>query len=165
MNINECSIRRATIDDMLLYFEWANDPDVRQNSFNQNPITLEEHEQWFQKKVLSSTSYLYVLECGGKPAGQIRFDEIEPHTFEIDFTIAPDMRGYGIGIQLLKLGILELANVIDTQFIVRGIVKNTNIASVKSFLRAGFITIEENSSAHSTKYELCISHTVKIHQF
>lgn len=141
-------MRRATIDDMLLYFEWVNDPDVRQNSFNQTPITLEEHKQWFQKKLSSPSSYLFVLECQGQPAGQIRFDEVEEGVFEIGFSIDMKYRGFGLGKHILSQSIQELKKNIIFPCTIYGLVKSDNVASTKAFLKAGFLL--DNVQNHSS---------------
>ena len=44
-------IRLANEDDLLTYFEWANDKDVRANAINQDPILLEIHTKWFLSRI------------------------------------------------------------------------------------------------------------------
>jgi hypothetical protein len=38
------SFKKASLDDMRLYFEWANDSIVREQSYNSGTIDLENHE-------------------------------------------------------------------------------------------------------------------------
>jgi RimJ/RimL family protein N-acetyltransferase len=133
------SLRRATADDMMLYFQWANDPDVRRNAFHQEPILLASHQDWFIRKIADKQSYLYVLEKQGAPAGQIRFDMTENGIAEIDFSIAPEFRGQGLGAELLRYGVEALVNDTHISLVVQGIVKKENIASCQAFLRAGFV--------------------------
>ena len=59
--VDNINLREARIEDMMIYFEWANDKEVRQNSFNQNSITLAEHKRWFSNKIASSK--LILLSC------------------------------------------------------------------------------------------------------
>ena len=40
-------LRKATIEDMDLLFQWANDPVVRKNSFSTAEISYEEHTKWY----------------------------------------------------------------------------------------------------------------------
>jgi UDP-2,4-diacetamido-2,4,6-trideoxy-beta-L-altropyranose hydrolase len=133
------SLRRATADDMMFYFQWANDPDVRRNAFHQEPILLASHQDWFIRKIADDHSYLYVLEKQGVPAGQIRFDMTENGIAEIDFSIAPEFRGQGLGAELLRYGVETLVNDTPQTSVVQGIVKKENIASCQAFLRAGFV--------------------------
>jgi UDP-2,4-diacetamido-2,4,6-trideoxy-beta-L-altropyranose hydrolase len=132
-------LRKATKADVMLYFAWANDPDVRRNAFNQEAILLESHQSWFLGKLASNNSYLYILESNGIPAGQIRFDCREPSVAEIDFSVAPEFRGQGLGMMLIQCGVASLSQVITTRpLLIQGAVKRENIASCKAFLRAGF---------------------------
>lgn len=132
-------LRPARIDDLLLYFQWANDPDVRRNAFHQEPILLTSHQDWFTRKIADNRSYLYVLEKEGVPAGQIRFDTTDDRTVEIDFSVAREFRGQGLGSILLRLGVEALAQDAPHPIIVHGAVKRENTASCQAFLRVGFV--------------------------
>ena len=140
-------------EDIELYFTWANDPDVRRNAFNQNPILFADHRKWFENKLQSASSFLYVLEKDGRPAGQIRFDATEENVFEIDFSIDRNFRGQGLGAHILKRGMqqfsMDIASLPDAgaPILVKGIVKYENTASCRAFLRAGF----EEEAYHRTE--------------
>lgn len=140
MNESHLTLRRATEQDMMLYFEWANDPVVRQNAFSQEPIPLEAHKSWFAKKLADKNTVMYVLESDGVPAGQIRFDLVEPHLFEIGYTIASEFRGKGLGTVILQTSTqqLERDKALFKPFTMRGVVKQENIPSCKAFLSAGY---------------------------
>ena len=43
-------LRVADWGDVDLLFSWANDKEVRKNSFSSEPICYEEHLAWFRKK-------------------------------------------------------------------------------------------------------------------
>jgi UDP-2,4-diacetamido-2,4,6-trideoxy-beta-L-altropyranose hydrolase len=139
MKKQQLHIRRATNDDMMLYFAWANDADVRRNAFQQEPISLENHQHWFAKRLASPTSHLFVLEQDSIPVGQIRFDETEQNLFEIGYSIAQNMRGKGFGADLLEYGVTEIRAITPAPFRIFGRVKIENLASAKAFLRAGFL--------------------------
>lgn len=130
-------LRRATSDDMMLYFEWANDPDVRKNSFSQEPISLEAHKSWFAKKLGDENAVLYVLEVEGVAAGQIRFD-LKNGEAEIGFSIAQKFRGKGLGSDILRYSCTALWQEKGTSLSINGAVKAENIASGRAFKRAGF---------------------------
>jgi UDP-2,4-diacetamido-2,4,6-trideoxy-beta-L-altropyranose hydrolase len=143
------TLRRATSDDMMLYFEWANDPDVRQNSFSQEPIALEAHKSWFAKKISDVNTVLYVLEVDGVPAGQIRFD-LNNEQAEIGFSIDPQFRGQGLGNSILRLSSATLWRELDTAITICGAVKTANTASNRAFERAGFT--KSPTSTESVNY-------------
>ena len=52
------SLRNVISSDKNLLFKWANDPEVRKWSFNKAPITLDEHQIWFEKKLYDSKTIL-----------------------------------------------------------------------------------------------------------
>jgi len=134
-------IRRAQEEDLMLYFSWANDPEVRHNSFNQEPISLEKHEHWFRSKLTNPNAFLYVLESDGKPVGQIRFDiggEDNALVAEIDISVAPEARGRGFSLHLFKHGIAAFAAEAPLPITLQGSVKASNEASCQAFLQAGF---------------------------
>ena len=135
-------LRPATLADEELYLAWANEPEARRQSFNSEPILLEQHQRWFRSRVKSQHVLLRVLvDVEGLPLGQIRFERSadEPSRATIGFFLDPVARGYGLAAELLQLG----AAAIDQQWggAVRahGEVRVTNLASARAFLRAGYV--------------------------
>jgi RimJ/RimL family protein N-acetyltransferase len=145
MNDSRISLRRTTADDMMLYFAWANDPEVRANSFTQDIITLEAHERWFASKLADENTVMYVFECDGVPAGQIRF-ALANGAAEIGFSIAKEFRGKGLGTEILRRSCEMLWNERGTNLIIRGAVKTANTASSRAFERAGFTTMDDSTN-------------------
>ena len=132
------SYRKATLADMKRYFEWANDVIVRENAVSTEPIQWEGHQKWFAKRVVSSTSFLYVFEHNEQPFGQVRFD-IEENSAFIDYSIDTNFRGQGLGTKMLEQGITIFEKEAVNQFQqIIGIVKMTNLPSMKVFERLGF---------------------------
>ncbi len=136
------TMRRAQAEDMLTYFRWANDSAVRQNSYTSEPIPLESHKAWFERKVSSHDSFLYILEHGGEPAGQIRFD-IRDGVAHIGFSIDEAWRGCGLGTHLLRYGTEMFQQDASEAYPVHGAVKVENIPSLKAFAAAGFHVLAE----------------------
>ena len=95
-------LREAAEEDMMLYFDWANDPVVRQNSFQTAPIDLATHEAWFRRKVTEETCLLYVLTDGTMDYGQVR-GQVDDGKIEIGYSIAKEHRGKGLARIMLKL--------------------------------------------------------------
>src|SRR5581483_8142161 len=80
----QLTIREARPEDARLLWEWANDPSVRSNSFNQEPIPWESHLRWYEKRLASPGTRFWLLEVNSVPAGQIRYDrDDEGHSAEI----------------------------------------------------------------------------------
>lgn len=132
------SFRMANEGDLLMYFNWVNDDEVRQNSFNSAKIELEDHKKWFTNKINDSKSLMLIAYLKNIPVGQVRFDETQHPDFEIDFSIEKKWRGKGIGAKILRAGTLELINKKPFFNRIIGKVKVDNISSGKSFINAGF---------------------------
>jgi UDP-2,4-diacetamido-2,4,6-trideoxy-beta-L-altropyranose hydrolase len=128
-------LRPAAPDDMLLYFGWANDPEVRRQAIDTDEITLEKHREWFAGRLATTRSHLFVMCAGDLPVGQIRFDRDESDAW-IDYSIDPLFRGRGWGTQVVMLGVQQLLNCGPITF--RADVKDANLASRSVFGRLGF---------------------------
>lgn len=134
-------LRLAEATDVWLYHWWANDPQVRQQSFNSEPIPLEQHRRWFEGRLNSPLALLLVLEDGdGLPLGQIRFerDAANETRAVVSFSLDRLARGHGLASQLLELGMAVLARCWGNSAEVEGEVRANNPASCRAFLRAGF---------------------------
>lgn len=131
-------LRPAQPQDMMRLFEWANDPVVRENSFNQSPIPLEVHRIWFENKIQEKTCLFLVAWVQGIPAGMIRYD-LKQNQGVISFLVAPDFRGKGLGTILLQKGEVLLRQLHPEVCLVIGHVQETNQASLSSFRKAQYL--------------------------
>ncbi|TCV84261.1 UDP-2,4-diacetamido-2,4,6-trideoxy-beta-L-altropyranose hydrolase [Sulfurirhabdus autotrophica] len=128
-------LRAAYQEDMISYFNWANDPEVRKNAIHTDPVPWAAHTEWFTKKLSDPNSHLYVLDAAGLPVGQIRFDE-EGKQARIDYSLDTLVRGRGWGAKLVSLGSDILQKIKPTELLAE--VKTENQASRSVFLRLGF---------------------------
>jgi UDP-2,4-diacetamido-2,4,6-trideoxy-beta-L-altropyranose hydrolase len=136
------SIRRASLNDLMQYFEWANDPSVRSNSFNSKTIELDNHVSWFNKKIKDKDSYLYIIYLENINIGQVRFDKIN-NEFVVDYSLDSYFRGVGLGEDILNLAINKLIQEIYMHITIVGLVKCTNLTSCKTFEKMLFDKQEE----------------------
>jgi len=100
-------VHRATEEDLMLYFVWANDPALRANSINQQAISLENHKEWFMRRLKDPNTCFYLFMNGSKPVGQVRFDHKEEGTY-INYSIAKEHRGKGLSQPILRLAMRQL---------------------------------------------------------
>ena len=103
MSSRELCLRKANFLDSKIIFEWRNEPLVRMNSLHTELIMYDTHLKWFQEKLLSKESQIYICMKGETPVGQIRID-YEGNKGEISYSIASEYRGKGYGKQLLQYG-------------------------------------------------------------
>lgn len=125
-------IRRASWEDCDLLFDWVNEASVRDNSFSQNGVKLQDHLKWFESKLNSPDSVILILEQGDKPIGQVRFDKNSDLAWEIDYSVDVGFRGKGYAKVLLSQGISFMEEK-EYMGLVVGKVKTENMASIKVF--------------------------------
>lgn len=119
-------LRDVTEADAELLFHWANETEVRQNALNQDEIAWEDHIKWFNRKIKSDQSKIFILEKDKQPVGQIRYDK-NGNFWEISFSIGKKFRGSGFGKMIIELSRNRVPGP------VRAVVKNGNLASQKVF--------------------------------
>lgn len=127
-------LREASDHDAYLLFKWANDKAVRKNSFSQEEITWSSHLKWFNSRIKSEKTRIFILTFNNINAGQIRFDLKEDNYWLIDYSIDIDQRGKGYGLQIIEMGIKSFP--IPAKFMAK--VKLLNLPSIKIFQRLKF---------------------------
>src|SRR5690606_30820455 len=130
--MSDITLRHATPDDVDLYYEWANDPEVRRQSFSGEPIPYEAHVHWFSQKMADPSSHLFVMLDGTDPVGQIRFDVVNGIA-GIGYSVARHARGRGLARRLVELGVAAMSRLGVTVF--EASVKPTNAPSLAVFRR------------------------------
>lgn len=125
--------RKAEEKDMMLLFEWNNDPIVRANSYSTEPIVLETHQKWFEKKIKDNNALLYIAEVDGQPAGLVRYDKARDHSI-VGVIVSSTHRGKGLAAIFLKdTSVLYFK---DNELPVQAFIKKNNLASIASFEKA-----------------------------
>lgn len=145
-------IRKSTNEDARLLFEWANDKNVRENSFSSEPIQWDAHIEWL-KRTFAAGSKLFILELGDRPAGMIRFDKKDNY-YLLNYSIASRFRGLGLGKKIITFGIEALKAIqSDSTINIHAQVKEQNVASLHIFRTLGFeeLFLEEQHTFQFTK--------------
>ena len=150
------TFRKAILSDVELYFEWANDGIVREQSYNSDQIDFENHKKWFTTKLEDDSCKLLLFQNEGKlNIGQIRIQKENDKEALIGISIALEYRGKGFAREMLLLASdYFLEN--NKEFLINAYVKEQNISSKQAFEKAGFefenkIMYENCSSFHFTK--------------
>lgn len=138
-------LRSPNADDESLLLLWANDPQVRANSFSPDPITPSDHHHWFQKGLNDPNRLLLIATTeDNNPIGQIRFDQ-KPITragqireVMVDLSLDRCARGHGLAVQLVRLGIQAMERHFGPDIEAVADVLTRNRASNACFRRAGF---------------------------
>jgi UDP-2,4-diacetamido-2,4,6-trideoxy-beta-L-altropyranose hydrolase len=129
-------LRAAANYDADVLFAWANEPGVREASFDKTPIGWDEHVAWLAARLRDPRSRIWVAEEGDSPLGVARF-ALDGKRATISVTVAPDRRRKRAGTRLITTAVQRL---LDEERIV-GIdawVRPENAASVRAFEASGF---------------------------
>lgn len=134
-NSTELEIRVANAEDVLQYFDWVNDPAVRSGALNSEEIMLSGHLEWFEERLKSGDSNMFVLEVNGLPIGQIRFDRRQDGIW-IDYSLDRIVRGRGWGVEVVRRGLRFLPAI--SAAVLHAEVLPTNKPSLAVFRHLGF---------------------------
>jgi UDP-2,4-diacetamido-2,4,6-trideoxy-beta-L-altropyranose hydrolase len=139
--------RLAASHDFDLTYKWASDPLVRRYSFSKGTITREEHEKWFLRKINDPDALYLIVSCGENIVGSIRFDFVDEDAV-ISYQLDSDFHGRGLGLAVLRAGLIELWHHAGFRKLKRiiGYVQKENIASIRIFEKFGFNQIGKGDS-------------------
>lgn len=153
------AIRPARPDDCRLYYEWSMDDETRANSVRHARFSYEDHERWWDLLMTqhdtfgSSTALILILEVDGVPAGQVRYaaetkaigsvvDDaptiVRTGDVEVSISIAREFRGQRLATPLLRQSEPWAREHLGAKVLIAHILPS-NVASVRSFERAGYI--------------------------
>ena len=131
------NLRKATIDDAQLLFDWTNDYEVRATAVIKKKIEWDEHVNWLTNKLQNNQSHIYILiDDNNENIGVIRFDK-NNDAFVISYSIDKLHRGKGMGYLILQFGIKKILKK-EPQCKFVASVQTNNIASIKIFEKLGF---------------------------
>ncbi|MEQ3551222.1 GNAT family N-acetyltransferase [Pseudonocardia nematodicida] len=130
--------RRATLDDAEMLLAWRNDAETRRWSRSTGEIDLADHRRWLAGSLARDDRMLLVVSDAGGPVGTVRWDR-ECSGWEVSITVAPDRRGAGLAVPLLRAGEDALRAVTGAGTPAIACVHRDNAASARLFARAGYL--------------------------
>lgn len=134
-------VEPSDCEDLLL---WRNDQSTRENAFNTQHITIDEHQKWFNNSLKNKNRTIYIaLNSQQEKIGQIRFDKTDNEA-EVSIIIAQNNRSQGYGTEVISLGSIKYLKESNVKKIIARI-KPDNHASINAFKKAGFKEIASNS--------------------
>ena len=138
MNPVKLQLRDAEENDADLLWRWVSEPAVRTASFSSDPISWEEHREWFTRKLRDHNCFIFIaMDHQKEPVGQARFDLLNPDEAEIDVSISSANRGAGLGSLMIDIGFEKLMSITSVRT-VHAFIKPENTASIMAFARANF---------------------------
>lgn len=147
------TLRKASSDDLFKVFELSNDDEVRRLSFISSKIDIESHKKWFKSKITNHSTFFLVAEYSGEFVGQVRY-EINDNEAVVGISISKEFRGLSLGDKILIKSAKLLSESFKEIRKIIAYIKKENIASQKSFEKAGYVFVEkEDKEYHAMKYE------------
>lgn len=139
INIDNITLRPITYDDTDLIVKWRNLDVVRNNFFYREEFTASTHINWMDTKVKSGEVVQYIIEADGTPVGSTYLRDIdrEKSSAEYGVFIGEDVRGRGIGTEVLRLTIDKARSELGLKHIIARAIEG-NGASINCFLHEGF---------------------------
>ncbi|MEZ4792891.1 MAG: UDP-2,4-diacetamido-2,4,6-trideoxy-beta-L-altropyranose hydrolase [Gelidibacter sp.] len=129
------TFRKATEDDVMLVYDWSNDPMVRQNSYDSKPIVLEHHKAWFSSKIKDGKTLFLIALYDHQPAGIVRYEIGKEHSV-VGVLVAENFRGRKLSATLLSESAKHYFK--QNNLPIFAYIKEENKASIKAFENAGY---------------------------
>ena len=149
---NYFKLRDSTLDDEKLIQDWANDKEVRKNSFIQDYINKEEHKRWFKNMLKNSKFTQYImLDFKNRPIGQVRFEVKGKFAF-IDISIDRIFRGKGLSSVLLSKSFAKYFQENRTKYLLIAEVKESNLSSNALFSSFNYKIKQYNQKNQTFKF-------------
>jgi len=134
-------ITKASNNDSLDIFQWRNDPLTRQNSINTDPVSLKDHNQWFNEVLNSKNTELLIGIENSMKVGVCRFYLNNLlNSVEVSINLNPLMRGKRISKKLLEESINYYLK--TNKVMLTATIRIDNIPSIKIFEELNFIKIK-----------------------
>lgn len=130
-------MRLATIADEQDLYEWRNHPKIREVSFNQQVIPLEQHTQWFRNTLSNPNRLLLIGEMKKNPVGVVRFD-IDGDSAEVSIYLIQENHHKGLGQSLLSSAEQWLKENKTNISLIKANVIEKNSISQRFFTQAGY---------------------------
>ena len=152
----ELAVRLVKSDDCVEFFNWANDPIVREHSLSPSTIQWGDHKKWFAEKISSAACEIYVLEASGLPVGQVRFEKLAA-VAEVNYSLDKIVRNRRWASVMLEMAMKMFGQKNMLTLMAR--VKKSNVASTSVFRQLRFAEVSSDDSAMLT-FQLELKATV-----
>jgi UDP-2,4-diacetamido-2,4,6-trideoxy-beta-L-altropyranose hydrolase len=135
------TLRPARREDEDLLRRWRNDPVIRRAASAERRSRPTSIMPGSCGSSQDPDSQILVIEERGRAVGQIRLDRIDPDAADVSIGLASEARGRGIGRAALALAAGEANRALGVRML-RALVKEDNVPSLRAFVAAGFAEIE-----------------------
>ena len=151
--VQNLNIKLAEEKDSADVYAWRNDPKTRAMSKNTKLVTIDEHNNWYNKAINSQDCLMLIARLDIKDKiGMCRFNINTDQKFaEVSINLNPKYRGNKLSYPLLR-GAIQYFSKIHI-FELRAVIRKENFASIKCFVSCGFSLYEEHEDFYCYKMD------------
>ena len=131
-------IKKVLKTDLNFTFLLRNNKLIRKNFFTSNVISINEHKDWFLKKIKNKKDLFLIIMKDKHKIGLIRYDKKEFY-YEISISLFPKYQSKNIGSEALKAS----EKILKKGMIISNIKKN-NQKSLKFFISNGYSVLSKD---------------------
>lgn len=154
MTTPDMLIRPARLHDSAELLDWRNDPTTRAMSFDSSVISVTEHQRWFEHSLHHPLRQILMGELAGEKIGMCRFDiTAGMANAEVSININPAYRGQGFAAPLLERAVRTFCTDNPAPIIIAR-TKVSNLASIKTFQKAGFT--QDKTTSDVIHWRFCV---------
>lgn len=132
------TVRKALPEDAFDVLCWRNDPVVCAMSRRHEPIDKITHMAWYSKAINDPNRLFLIGVLEDKGIGFVRFDHLQDSMWEVNITVASDLRGKGLGKHFLRMALDQL-HIAFGSASVKAMVRINNQGSQNLFYALGFV--------------------------
>lgn len=141
-------VRKAALEDRQLIWFWWNDPITRRMMKIPDAPAWDTHCQWFDAVLCDPDRVLCIGLLDEEKIGVVRFDRKGDDIYEVSINFSPAFRGKGLAAPMLEESIAYLRQHRPVRKLFAGL-KAANLPSKNTFLRAGFIYVDDPQVEHA----------------
>jgi RimJ/RimL family protein N-acetyltransferase len=154
--MTDICLRSAKPNDVMSIFEWRNDPLSRSMSVDIAEVDFKTHEKWFVDALARDNCQLFIAQTrlDAVSVGVVRFDsDANIKRATVSINLSPQFRGMGMGYKCLRQAITMYREQDSDCKLIVAQIKSNNLASIKSFERAGFNLMQRSTEQNSEDFE------------
>jgi len=129
---------KARKHHLRILWKWRNNPLIRKGCLNPEFVSLKNHKLWFFQKIKDPNIKIFIAKWKKNKIGVIRF-EIKNKRVTASINLNPMFTGRHLGYSIIKAGTQKFLRATKNKKSVSAIIKKSNIASIKAFIKAGYV--------------------------
>lgn len=143
MDISDIKLRKISMMDKLLIYNWFNKNDSIQFKIKtKNKILLKNHNIWLRSFITKKQGRIWIIKYENKDIGNIRLNKLQYKEYEIDIFIAKKYRG----LEVASKSLLIIEKKIKKGSVIYSNIKKNNNRSFQFFIKNNYKLYKSNKS-------------------